>query len=154
LVFDRVFVYYPSDRWIESTGHLTPLAKDRYRQELLYWINKGVFVPVVKGGYPLDDDIGHVRLALDGPTNQFRAQLQRERAKTEDQWVILARNATARGRDDAVRTIRDLGGAVAVSQALSVTVDPSALPTLAYHYAGGDGQPRPSTSRNSWHIRK
>lgn len=137
LLFDRVFVYYPSDRWVDRTSYLQPLARPRYRQNLLYWLREGVLVPVVKGDYPFTDHIGARRLENDGPSDESCAALTESRRAGEAGWVILDRDATERGRESARKIINEIGGSDEVAKALRVRVDREAVPELAYHYAGG-----------------
>jgi hypothetical protein len=139
LIFDRVFVYYPSDRWVLTTSYLQPLARLRYQENLLYWLKEGVLVPVVKGDYPFTEHIGTSRLEKDGPSNEFRAGLTKIRRADEAGWVILDRDATERGRESAKEIINLLGGSDEVARAMRVQVDRAAVPELAYHYAGGEG---------------
>lgn len=144
LVFDRVFIYYPSDRWVETTHYLSPIGREHYRQELLYWARKGIIVPVVKGEYPFSNDIGEARLQNDGPTDQFQLNLQELRKEHEVNWVILPTGATERGRESARQIIRDLGNKE-LFQALRVKINPKAVPELAYYHSGGQQATAEST---------
>ena len=138
LVYDRVYVYYPSDRWVESTASLSPTSRDRYRREYIHWISEGVVVPVVKGDYPFVDDIPATRRENDGPSDTFVDALRKIRAAADDKWVIVDRDSTEQGRAEASQIVGDLGGATEVAQALDVRVDRAAIPDLAYFYAGSN----------------
>jgi hypothetical protein len=134
LLYDRVFIYYPSDRWAATS--LNPLAQADYRENYLYWIQRGVLVPVVQGNYPVDRDISPTRAAEDGPTDGFTAELKRLRRTAEEHWIVLERGATQRGRESADALIRTFGDAEFM-EALRFEPQLDRLPDLAYFYAGG-----------------
>ena len=116
---------------------MDPLSRELYRQEFLYWLKKGILVPVVKGGYPHDHHIAPERWKRDGPSDDFLRQLRELRASHEDRWIVVARDATERGRDRARDLIGRLGGDSKLSRSLRVEVDVARVPELAYYLAGG-----------------
>lgn len=138
LMFDRIFIYYPSDGWIDTAGRLEPNRRELYRQELIHWIRSGVLVPVVKGAYPVDVDPGAERFAGDRPSSDFLSFLRDYRESQEERWVVLDRGATERGRESARDLVESSGSAADLGRIIKVAIDPSSIPELAYHYAGGE----------------
>lgn len=136
LVFDRIFIYYPSDHWIESTHYLSPSGREHYRRAMLYCLSRGIIVPVVKGDYPFDNEIGGARLKNDNPTDLFRSKLRKNREANEKDWIILPPGSTERGRQSATEIVHYIGKKDLL-HALLVKADPKAIPELAYYYSGG-----------------
>lgn len=134
LIFHRVFVYYPSDRWLAEENHLGSTVIDWYRNELAHWIQEGVIVPIVQGNYPFENDIPRIRSEKDGPTSSFREALKYARSHHGESWVILEKGVTERGRESARNIINELGDSAALMQELHFEAKPGAIPELAYYY--------------------
>lgn len=136
LIYEKIFIYYPSDRWLENSKHIPPTVRQKYRQEFLFWLDKKVIVPVVKGDYPFTQEIGPGRWEEDGPTDMFAAKLKSLRAISVDDWIVLEAYSTEKGRELAQEIIENSSEISQLQSALRVDIDPTTIPQLAYHYAG------------------
>lgn len=137
LIYDHVYIYYPSDRWVETTNSLSPAERVQYRSELGYWFDRRVLIPVVKGEYPFVGEIGKGRLEADGPTDKFKESLSQFRTLSESKWIVLDPYSTERGRSEAEKLILNYSDDELLRQAIQVEISPTGVPQLAYYYAGG-----------------
>lgn len=82
LLHEKIFIYYPSDRWAKDTMNSNQYAI--WLENFKYWIQKNVFIPVVQANYPFNEsDISEYRWKNDQPTKEFLEILRQQRKTLE-----------------------------------------------------------------------
>jgi len=143
LLYDHIYIYYPSDNWAKVTNYLSPTTRISYIQNLRHWISKGVIIPVLKGEYPLKDDIRKKRSEMDGPSEEFKNVLKKYRKDYQESLITLDVQSTLRGYDEARKLIQEIGNEEQIINMIKLDLN-EAIPDLFYYYAGG---PRATSSK-------